>query len=181
MRPPFLPGCKLILRRRLVQRILVISQWRPSLLQQSICEADDPLSVKTTYAPEPSLTMSNSAFLRWQMSISVAKWTFFLSLRASRITSFLARNFVQLPGWNRFELLPFLFHCCFRSLKISWLKGMRINLWVSELNPLSAMWSSWFSRKNKFQTFSKRFMSFHNSSILCFLARVSILTCYSFP
>ena len=47
----------------LSQRILVLSQWRPSLLQQSICEADDPLSVKTTYAPEPSLTMSNSALL----------------------------------------------------------------------------------------------------------------------
>ena len=34
-RPPFLPGCKLILRRRLVQHILVISQQHPSLLQQS--------------------------------------------------------------------------------------------------------------------------------------------------
>ena len=67
---------------------------------------------------------------------------------------FFARNFVQLPGWNRFELLPFLFHCCFRSLKSSSLKGMGINLWVSELNPLSAMWSSWFLESIS----SKRFL-----------------------
>ena len=57
---------------------------------------------------------SNSAFLRWQRSIKVAKWTFFLSLCAPRITSFFTLNFVQLPAWIRFELLPFLVHCCFR-------------------------------------------------------------------
>ena len=36
---------------------------------------------------------SNSAYLRWQMSIIVAKWTFFLSLCASRISSFLLLTF----------------------------------------------------------------------------------------
>ena len=41
-RPPFLPGCKLILRRRLVQRIQLISQLHPSLFAAAICEADDP-------------------------------------------------------------------------------------------------------------------------------------------
>ena len=48
------------------------------------------------------------------MSINVAKWTFFLSVCASRVTSFFAFYFVQLPGWNRFEFLPFLVHCCSR-------------------------------------------------------------------
>ena len=61
-----------------------------------IWDADEPCSVKTAKAPESprSTTLplylwnfgSNSAFLRWHTSINVAKWTFFLSLCASRIT-----------------------------------------------------------------------------------------------
>ena len=63
----------------------------------AIWTADQRCSVKTAEAPESSITMSlrsttlhlnlfdfgsSSAFLRWHMSISVAKWTFFLSLCA---------------------------------------------------------------------------------------------------
>ena len=74
--PPSLPGCMLI-RRQLAIAV--------------ICDADEPCSVNTAYAPVSSFTMSprsttpplylwnfgsNSAFLRWQMSINVAKWTF---------------------------------------------------------------------------------------------------------
>ena len=47
------------------------------------------------------------------MSVNTAKWTFFfVSLCFQNI--FFALNFVQLPSWNRFKLLPFLVHCCFR-------------------------------------------------------------------
>ena len=51
------------------------------------------------------------------MSINVAKWTFVLSLRASRIISFftlyvLQFVFLQLPCRYFLELLPFLVHCC---------------------------------------------------------------------
>ena len=44
------------------------------------------------------------------MSMNVAKWTLFLSLCVSRITSFLLFDFLQLPCWNCLELLPFLVH-----------------------------------------------------------------------
>ena len=89
-----------------------------------IWDADELCSVKTARAPESSFTMSSSEhdsafalmqlgvltshFLRWHMSINDAKWTFLLSLSASRITSFFALHLVQLPSWCRFELLPFL-------------------------------------------------------------------------
>ena len=74
-----------------------------------ICDADEPCSVNTAYAPESSFTMSprcttrplyfwncvsNSAFFWWQMSINVAKWTvFFHYLCASFATSFLLLTF----------------------------------------------------------------------------------------
>ena len=73
-----LPGCKLILRRRLVQGILSSAITSISFAAV-VCEADDPRSVNTTCAAESSFTMSprnmsrpvyfwcfgsNSAFLR---------------------------------------------------------------------------------------------------------------------
>ena len=69
-----------------------------------ICDADEPCSMNSACEPESFLTMSprsttwplyfwcfgsNSALLRWQMSIKVAKWTFLFSLCASGMTSFL--------------------------------------------------------------------------------------------
>ena len=68
-----------------------------------ICNAEEPCSVNTAWEPESSFTMSprstirllyfwccgsNSEFLRWQTSINVEKLTFFLSICASRMTSF---------------------------------------------------------------------------------------------
>ena len=47
------------------------------------------------------------------MSINVAKWTFLMSLCASRITSFWLLPLSDCPSWGRVELLPFLVHCCF--------------------------------------------------------------------
>ena len=63
-------------------------------------------------------------FLGWQMSISVAKWTFFLSLFcASRKNLLLALYFVQLPGWNGFELLPFRAPLLLSHLELSSLEA----------------------------------------------------------
>ena len=98
---PFGTGCKLILRLLLVLRIpeaLILCPWPFAAV---ICDADDPCSVNTAYDPESSFTMSprsttlplyfwswgtNSKFLRWQRSISDAKWTFLPLFLASSIT-----------------------------------------------------------------------------------------------
>ena len=75
-----------------------------------ICDADDPCSVNTAWNPESSFTISppsttrplyfwcfasNSAFFKWHMSISEAKWTFAPFVLASSITSFLLLTFVR--------------------------------------------------------------------------------------
>ena len=78
-------------------------------------------------APESSFTMSPRSTSRplyfWNWVLTPHSWddrcpsmwqSGLLSLCASRITSFFALYFVQLPGWNRFELFPFLVYCCFR-------------------------------------------------------------------
>ena len=88
--------CKLTLRR-----LLVPAQSRSMAMTSITCasviwDADEPCSVNTAQEPESSFTMSPSehdssftllkcwfqlgVFLRWQMSIDVAKWTFSLSL-----------------------------------------------------------------------------------------------------
>ena len=68
---------------------------------------------------------SNSAIVRWIESIKVAKWTFFVSLCASRMNLLLALYLTQLPSFDRVELLPFLIHCClciraFHCLRQEW-------------------------------------------------------------
>ena len=71
---------------------------------------------------------------------------------------FFAVNFVQLPCWNCFELLPFLATASFASgTFIAW--GIGINLctnlqWVNELYPLPAMWSSWSFGRDDSNRFS---------------------------
>ena len=75
-----------------------------------IWDANDPCSVNTAYDPESSFTISprsttrplyfwcfvsNSAFFKWQMSISGARWTFAPFVLASSITSFLLLTFVR--------------------------------------------------------------------------------------
>ena len=57
------------------------------------------------------------------VSISVAKWTFFLSLCVSRITSFLLLTCLfQIPYWDCLEFFPFLVHgsCCIRNFHCLW-------------------------------------------------------------
>ena len=61
---------------------------------------------------------SNSAFLRCHMSINVEKWSSPFVCCASLMTFhhllFCSWPFFQLPRWNCFELVSFLFHCCLR-------------------------------------------------------------------
>ena len=58
---------------------------------------------------------SNFEFLRWQRSISDAKWTFLPLFLASSITSFFLCFWLlsaAMPAFLRF--FPFYFHCCLR-------------------------------------------------------------------
>ena len=98
---PSLPECMLIRRQLLVHHRKVLSQWHPWLLLQSF-ETQTSRAQWTLHRLQSRLLQchlgvrfdlytsenvgSNSAFLRWQMSINVAKWTSFLSLCASWIT-----------------------------------------------------------------------------------------------
>ena len=54
---------------------------------------------------------SNSKFLRWQMSINDAKWTFLPLFLASSITYFKFLTFVGCHAWIS-PVFPFFLHCC---------------------------------------------------------------------
>ena len=57
---------------------------------------------------------SNSAFFKWQMSISEAKWTF-CALRPCFIDDlFFTSDFRQVPRRNLFQFLIFFINCCLR-------------------------------------------------------------------
>ena len=71
---------------------------------------------------------SNSALLRWHTSINVAKWTFFLSLYASRITPFYSW-FCQLPCGFVSSFFHSLSTAAFAS-GIFIACGTGINLWT---------------------------------------------------
>ena len=67
---------------------------------------------------------STSAFLRWHMSIKVAKWTFFLSLCVSRITSFLLFTFSTCQAGIVSSFFPlFVHYFCIRNFHRLWLKN----------------------------------------------------------
>ena len=102
--PPVLPECMRIRRQLLVHHSLVAEQWHPLLLRQWLVTQMSLVQYKTAWAPESSFTISpskhntsfvllelcsNSAFLKWQMSINEAKWTLFWFFGASWTTSFL--------------------------------------------------------------------------------------------
>ena len=117
----FWPGCKLILRLLLVPRILPTLLWHPLLLQPSVvmlmilvlwilhkiqnqllqCDLGIQLGL---YISE--MLVSTPLFLKWQMSINVAKWTFLLSLCASQNN---LRNFHRL--WHRNKLVHQMVMC----------------------------------------------------------------------
>ena len=98
-------------------------------------DADEPCSVKTALAPESSFTMtplsttlplnfcnfgSTSAFLRWHVSINIAKWTFLFVSLCFQDNFLLTVDFFQSPCWDRLELFPFFIHCCFCIQNVLW-------------------------------------------------------------
>ena len=116
---PFLPGCKRILRLLHPRSFDIIS----IIFAAVICDADGPCSVNTACDPESSSTVSprsttrplyfwcfasNSAFFKWQMSISEAEWTFAPFVLVSSITSFSVLTFVSCHA-GIFPIVPFFF------------------------------------------------------------------------
>ena len=95
----FIFTCMLIRRQLLVHHSQEVLQWHPLLLRL-LAETHTSRAQHRPQRPQTRLLQChseydfwffgcNSAFLRWQMSIHVEKWTFFLSLCAPRVTSFL--------------------------------------------------------------------------------------------
>ena len=85
-----------------------------------IC-ADEPCSVKSVQVPESSFTVSPRSTTRpsntWNLGSNVhqcSKVGFPCVSLCFQNNFLFALNFLQLPCWIRFELLPFLVHCCFR-------------------------------------------------------------------
>ena len=113
---------------------------------------------------------SNSAVLRWQMSISVAKWTFFLSLCASRITSFLLLTFSSLRAC--LELFPSFIHCSFCIWNIHCLKHR--NEIVNQIGmghrskPFACNVVFMISRLRRFNSLPCGFVKFQHTTILRF-------------
>ena len=123
-----------------------------------ICDADEPRSVNTVYAPESSFTMSprstnihlyiwnfgsNSTVLRWQKSINDAKWTLFLFLCASRMTSFLLLTLSSFQAWIVSSFFPLFFHYCLCVQNLHrFLHGNDFVFQPTETSPFAAMWSS---------------------------------------
>ena len=161
---PFWPGYIQILRQLLVLRIVTIWKWYPWLLLQS---TDDHCSVNTAYEPESSFTISsrsttrslyfwcfasNSAFFKWHMPISEAKWTFATFVLTSSITSFLLLTFVRFHA-KMFSNFSHSLSTAAHAAKIfmSWCVGINLctNLYCcSELSPFLAIWSSWWFGKD---------------------------------
>ena len=161
--PPSSPECMLIRRQLLVHHSLVVLQWHPSLLRQSFAtQTSPPCSVKTAWAPSrllqrhlgvrlvlytSEMLVLTPHFLRWQMSTNAAKWTFFLSPCASRITSFLLLTLSSCHAGTVSSFSRSLSTAAFApGIFTAW--GIGINLWtklqcVSALSHLPAMWSSW--------------------------------------
>ena len=125
------------------------------------------MSPRSTILPLYSCNLgSNSAF----------GGDIFVSLCASRKTSILALYFVQLPGWNRLELVPFLVHCCFRIQNFHRLRHRNWCVYqvVMSHRITSFAWDVIFMilRWSRFQTLPHGFMSFHDT---CMLLSLGIL------
>ena len=126
--PPILPECKQILRQLLDLSHPGGLPVTSMIVAAVIWHADEPSSVKTTWAPESSFTMhprsttlllyfcyfgSNSAFSRWHVSISDAKWTIFFVSLCVQNNFLIALDFLQIPCVTCLELLPFFVHSRF--------------------------------------------------------------------
>ena len=106
----FLPGFKQILHQLLVLRNPAVWIWYPWLLLLSFLMLmilvlwilhkiqNHFFTISPQSTTRPSYVWcfaSNSAFFKWQMSISEAKWTFAPFVLASSITCFLLLTFVK--------------------------------------------------------------------------------------
>ena len=128
---------------------------------------------------------SISAFLRWQMSINVAKWTFLLLFLCLTENIFLALRLIHMLRRDLLELLPFFIHRGFRIQNFHrlghWNKFMHqivVSHWIeSFLLDVIVMITS---RKSGLQTLPCGFVSFHCTSVLGFLVWVNVSTRYSF-
>ena len=101
-----------------------------------IRDADEPCSEKTTGPRVDFYNVTSEYdwsfflkrlvltphFLRWQMSISVAKWTFFFVSLCFQNNLLFALDFSQILCWNCLEIFPCLVHgtCCIRNLHRLW-------------------------------------------------------------
>ena len=114
---------------------------------------------------------SNSAILRWHVSINVPKWTSFLSFCASRMTSFLLltlSSFYAGIASSFFHSLP---TAAFASGNF---RQRHRNKFAHQILMSHCVVSFacdvvfTIFRWRWFQTLPRGFMSFHNASILCF-------------
>ena len=118
----------------------------PSCNDESWCRVqEDPSAL----APESSFTMSprstTLSLYFWNHQCSKVDFPFLFICFQNNI--FPALHFVQFPRWQVFELLHSLSTAAFAT-RIFIACDSGINLctklqWLTELNPFSAMWSSW--------------------------------------
>ena len=112
---------------------------------------------------------SNSAFWRWHMSIDGAKWTFFVSLCASKVTSFLLLTFPKFYA----GIVSSYFHSVSTAAfatGIFMTCDIGINLctklyYVIEVNPFPVRRSSCVLECEEFCSLPRRFVRFHNKTI----------------
>ena len=104
------------------------------------------------------------------MSINEAKWTLSVSL-CFKNNLLLALDFLQLPCWDCFELLPFLVHWCFciRNFHHLWHRNKLVNQIVVGHRSISLACNVILMvfRLQRFCSLSRRFMRFHNTITHC--------------
>ena len=113
---------------------------------------------------------SGSEFLRWQMSISVAKRTILFSFCFQNDLS-VALYIGHLPRWQLFELVPFFVHCCFRIRNFYRLrhrnKLVHLIAVTQRIEPFLRDEICMIFRWTRFQTLSSGFMSCYEACMLC--------------
>ena len=130
--------------------------------------------------------VSNSAFFKWQMSISEAKWTFAPFVLASSITFFLTSDFHQVPRRSLFQFFPFLVNCCLCCRNFHGLAHRKKFVFqffcCSELSPFPAIWSSWwFGKESPIRSLVDSLASKINASLdLISLDLPQVTTCWLF-
>ena len=125
--PQILLECTRILHQLPVRRNMVNLKQHTLLVRKQFGKQKSSVQLKTAWAPKSSFTMSprsttlplhfcnvgsNSSFLTWHVSINVEKWSFALSLCASKMTSFFLSTFS-----NCHAVIVSCFFACFILLR----------------------------------------------------------------